>query len=95
MRRAGRPDPAPARRVRLEPRAARPHERAALQAAQRNPLKLRLRELHLYLQGGRKRLALLAEVLALLGSYVAVGPYFAIFFAKFRPFFEKKNFREI
>jgi hypothetical protein len=26
---------------------------------------------------------------------VAVGPYFAIFFAKFRPFFEKKFFREI
>jgi hypothetical protein len=29
------------------------------------------------------------------GMAVAVGPYFAIFFAKFRPFFEKKNFREI
>jgi len=26
---------------------------------------------------------------------IGVGPYFANFFAKFRPFFEKKNFREI
>jgi hypothetical protein len=26
------------------------------------------------------------------GLWLAVGPYFAIFFAKFRPFFEKKIF---
>jgi hypothetical protein len=25
-------------------------------------------------------------------QHVAVGPYFAIFFAKFRPFFEEKKF---
>jgi hypothetical protein len=40
----------------------------------------------------RHQAAALAPELAV---KVGVGPYFAIFFAKFRPFFEEKKIREI
>ena len=36
-----------------------------------------------------------AAAAALLLPRLAVGPYFAIFFPKFRPFFEEKKIREI